>query len=187
MQTSTQSWSSEMKALPDKFEFDVLCAKFGITTIESLLDQYDDTGTYFEAYKYAKKEGKTDEEAEEEALTAESEERDAYFSKYIRAVMTVLEKGFKEHGLVLKEITSGKNQGKYLVTPQTTWEDAAAKIVETINGYGDFHYRSVKEFCNSGPYTLRQSVLSHLHWIGDAPAVYCDPSFARQVEQEMRY
>ena len=60
------------------------------------------------------------------------------------------------------------------------------KIRETINGVGDFHFSSLREFLDSGPYTARQAVLGHLRSIRSYPAVYGGSGAHQMYEQHWR-
>lgn len=109
-----------------------------------------------------------EEEAEQEAQTE-------IFNKWYDAVEAAASKLFEEHDLELKPTgKQGTSTRSYVlkISPATSWNDAANKIRETINGVGDFHFSNLREFLASGPYTARQAVLEHLHYIKRHPAVY---------------
>lgn len=73
-----------------------------------------------------------------------------------------------------------KRRYDFKIVPSNSWDDAANKIRETINGVGTFHFNNLREFLSSGPYTARQAVLSHLGYIKRYPDVY-GGSGARQL------
>jgi hypothetical protein len=109
-------------------------------------------------------------------------------------VVAVAESVFGEHKLELVEVKKSKGRGKsrrewvegWRVVPRTTWEDAAREIIQTINGVGYFHFGSLKEACASGPYTTRQFVLAHTHWIPSWFEVYGEGKAANHVDRACR-
>lgn len=139
-------------------------------------DYFWETGDY--AYKQAIDDGASEEEAEKAREDAEHEADTEMFHQWHSGVMAAAEHLFGEHRLTL--VPANKKPDRYpyeyRVIPQKSWEDAAAAIVETINGVGMFEFNGVKDFLASGPYTPRNGVLTHLHWIKRHPEVYGDRS-----------
>lgn len=141
----------------------------------------DDSQEYiFSAYGAVLREGGT----EEEAMEAESVLRDEVYVSWVNAVESVAEKLFGEHNLDLDETRQDSHE--FRVKPRKSWRDSANAIRETINGVGYFHFSSLKEFLDSGPYTARAAVLSHLHWVKRHPDVYGGSSPQRLYEQAWR-
>jgi hypothetical protein len=112
-----------------------------------------------------------------------SREIEAATNKYIRAVLSVSQRLFGEHGLLLV-IMKGRG---YRILPQENWKVACQKLIETINGVGYFHFSSIKELKDSGPYaTYRQAALNHIGWIADRSRVYEGTNASYLVERELR-
>jgi len=135
------------------------------------LPQYDDevySDTYGIVHKAAIEAGESEEQAERAAVDAESEEEGERWSQYKDAVLHVAEQLCIEHKLTLHEM----NGHRWQFRPSESWEKAASEVVKTINGYGMFVFSSVKEFMSSGPYTAREAVLGHLHWMHEWYNVY---------------
>ena len=112
---------------------------------------------------------------EDAQMEAERRAQDDVYGQWYDAVESTAEKLFEQHGLELKPTGkqgSVKRRYDFKIDPSTSWNDAANKIRETINGVGDFHFDNLREFLDSGPYTARQAVLSHLSYIKRYPAVY---------------
>ena len=114
-------------------------------------------------------------EDEEAQLDAEREAQDDVYKQWYDAVESAASKLFEEHGLELKP--TGKQGTKdrryeFKITPANSWNDAADKIRETINGVGDFHFNNLREFLDRQDGTARQVALSHLGYIKRYPAVY---------------
>src|SRR5665213_426298 len=153
--------------------FDQLCKHIGVETLddytEALLHNSDTI--YHVAYTEAMKvDGTSEEEAENMALKAETEEHGEYVDKYIAAVEKVAKKLFEEHRLSLTE--TKKDSGIYRITPDVSWRDSLSELIQTINGVGFFHFSSVRELCQSGPYTFRHGVLAHIGYVFDFSLVY---------------
>lgn len=114
-------------------------------------------------------------EDEDERMKAEYEAQNEVYGQWYDAVEYAASKLFEEHGLELQPTGkqgTDKRRYDFKIVPSTSWNDAADKLRETVNGVGTFHFNNLKEFLDSGPYTARQAVLSHLGWIRDYPAVY---------------
>jgi hypothetical protein len=90
--------------------------------------------------------------------------------KYRDAILYAAEKLFGEHELEL--IPLKRSAWAWKIVPTKTWKKSAYKIIDTVNGVGMFRYDSLKDFLESGPYTERQAVLSHVGWIPARYEVY---------------
>jgi hypothetical protein len=164
-----------------------LCRAFHVETIDDFQERVTMNGdrTYGCVYRDALAEGASEEDAEKRALDAESEELGEACDRYRSAVLSVAEKLFKEHKLSLTEMK--RDRFRFRVTPDETWRDAAREIIQTINGVGMFRFESVREFCASGPWTPKEAVLGHLHWIADWPDVYEGTKARSMVDRALRY
>ena len=175
----------------DKINMDGIAELFGLDTYEHLheqnIDYFGDAG--YEARKYALSEGASEEEADEADMKAQEEADTEMFHQWHSAVMAAAESLFEKHGLTLEPRPVNKTDRypyEYKVVPEESWEKALVPIIETVNGVGMFHFSGVKEFLRSGPYTPREGVLTHMHWIKDYPAVYGDTSAQRIYERSFR-
>jgi hypothetical protein len=168
-----------------KFYVEDLAELFGLPDSESvreLNDEWLHDSWWKPAYEEALDEGLSEEDAEEAGAEAESEGLDELYANWINAVESAVSDLFEEHGLELVEVT----RGTFKLTPEKSWNDAAAKIIETINGVGYFHFNSVKEFLDSGPYTPKVAVIEHLGWIKDYPEVYGESSVNQRYHRAWR-
>lgn len=161
--------------ISDIIELHALAETLGLPSTEETWDRLAENGYAWEVRSQTEQEvladGATQEEAEERGMQAEQEVLDEEFKKVVNAIEGVADKLFAEHGLVLTPVKYG-----YKITPEKSWNDAATLVMDTINGVGQFEFRNLREFLDSGPYTARQAVLSHLHWIKRRPDVYGDRS-----------
>ena len=166
------------KKLKDIFYTGDLAVLLGILEPDDFEERVQE---YYSTYSTAESEG-TEEEREQQALQAETDYLSEEYRKYANAVSSVADEVFGEHGLVLVE----RGKGGFKVAPETSWNDAAYKIRDTINGVGSFYFSTLREFLDSGPYTARQAVLSHLHWMASRSDVYGTTSPQRLFESQMR-
>jgi hypothetical protein len=178
-------WHGPVK---DKLNTDEIAKLFDIDTYEDLHERNIDN--LFEAGSYARKEaldsGASEEEAEAAEMKAEEEADTELFHQWHDGVMAAAEYLFEKHRLVLVPVKKSDYPFEYRVVPEKSWEDAATAIVETINGVGYFHFSSLREFLDSGPYTPRSAVLTHLHYTARYPEVYGDTSARRIYERSFR-
>jgi len=136
-------------------------------------DEYETSGdSYSYGYKEAIDEGLSESEAEERGLKYEQSDQDEAFAQIHGGIMHVADRLFGEHGLVLVPKGKGKHPWEFTLKPAKSWKDAGYEIVKTINGVGMFEFSSLKDALDSGPYTEREFVLSHRHWIKQWPEVY---------------
>ena len=189
---SAKAKAAHLRMAKDSTTIDEIADMFGLPTWEKLdemnLDYYADQRSFAE--DYARKKGASEEDAEQEGYKAEEEAQTELFNKWHDAVMHAAEKLFGEHGLELQgKRVKGKSVSRPFelkIVPKKSWSDAANKLRETINGVGYFHFNTLKEFLDSGPYTARDAALRHLGWIKDYPAVYGDDSAERMYDRQMR-
>ena len=186
---SARSKLAHLRKAKDSIDIDELAKMFELPTSEDLYD-HDSGDTYSYAHKQAINDGESEEKAEKTAQKAEQEEQDEYFHKWYDAVEAVAEKLFGEHGLTLVgKAVRGKKVKRpfeFRIVPTKSWSDSAREIMKTINGVGMFEFNTLKDFLDSGPYSARDAVLKHLHWISRWPDVYGDSSAARMYERHIR-
>lgn len=153
---------------------DDLATFFGLPDYASLHD--DNIDYIFEAgdwaKKYALEQGKSEAEAEEAREEAEMEASDKLHSAWYDGVESAANTLFGEHGLVLKPKGAEERPFDFKIVPEFSWDNAATKILETLDGYGAFHFEDLRDFLDSGPYTAKEAVLTHLHWIKQFPVVF---------------
>lgn len=111
-----------------------------------------------------------------------SPERDEVWSKYEGALESVFEDLLDKHQLEMRKLA----EYGWVLLPKTTWDAAANAIRQTINGVGSFYFSSLKEFLDSGPYTARAAVLTHLHWLKRWWEVYEGSKCSSVFERELR-
>lgn len=121
--------------------------------------------------------------SEEEREKQENEARSELFHKYHDALLHAAKRAFGDHGLELTPVGKHDRPWEYKIEPVKSWEDAADRIRDTINGVGYFEFSSLREFLDSGPWTAREAVLGHLHTMTSRPIVYGDTRYKRSFER----
>ena len=172
------------KPLIVKATIEYLAKMFGLPAwddVEEMNVEY-----FAEAYRYGMQSG-----VEDDGLKAEQEAQDEIYRQWHTAVEYAATRLFEMHGLTLQPVAARRGPKtstpyEYRVVPAKSWADAATKLIETINGVGYFEFGSLKEFLESGPYTAREAVLSHLGWIKDYPRVYGSDSARSLYEHSWR-
>jgi hypothetical protein len=174
-------------AVKDTTDLDRLAKMFGIPTQEDLDEGSQDYYADFEheVRQQALADGESEAEADATAEKALHKEQRHQYVKYHSAVMGVVEDLFEKHGLTLVGKGRSSEPFEFKIVPTTSWNDAADKIRRTINGVGMFEFGSLKDFLESGPYTAREAVLSHLGHIASYPEVYGTASPRRQFDSSM--
>jgi hypothetical protein len=170
----------------DNTDMDRIAKLFSLPTSEDLMNYESDI--YHYAYNQALKDGESEEEAEKTALKAEEEEQTENYHKWYDAVEHVADKFFGEHGLKVIRRRNGKDNRPFdlKLVPEKSWTDAAEKIRETINGVGYFHFDTLKELLDSGPYTAREAVLNHIGYVPQWSEVYGEGSPRSMYDRYMR-
>jgi hypothetical protein len=179
--------------------FDDLCRMAKVRTMEDFdSDLMDNGSAYPYVYKQALEDGKSEADAEQAALTAATEEETEATNKYHDAVMGVVDRLFSEHKLLLMPVYTRRHKRliaqrkaserayEFRVVPQGTWTEALLEIRQTLNGAGPFYFGSNAELTESGPWTVRQAVLSHLHWIFEWFSVYEGGSCSSRIDRALR-
>lgn len=155
-----------------------------------------DSALYNAVYEAAINDGFSAEEAEEKAGEVETNEVHALERQYLDAVESVAQELFGQYKLRVTIPTRKMGRGrtrqevrlldKIRVEPAETWREAAREIVTLINGVGIFHFASLAEFLDSGPYSPCEAVMKHLHWIKRHPDLYGGPRPVMMIERAMR-
>ena len=166
----------DLHGLARAFGLDIDLDKF----MDDSLHYIDEEGGY--AYRAARKEGASEGKAEKAREKAEKMVHDNLELAYIWTVYETIEKEAEDK---FDLNVTQQNPNRYKVTPKTDWKTSLKKIIETINGIGMFHFSSVKEFLDSGPYTPREGVLTHLHYLADYGSVYGEASLKHQFESNL--
>ena len=185
------------KDYQDEYTLDEWCNLMGYSTWERLQDHMDSQGGYYdyrsfeeEARReideddYLDEEGELDESTYDEAVTERADELYREAEDEVARRYYNLWEGTVENGMdgVLANVklvavpakNSGNRNQTFKIKPANgeTWETVLTEIRELINGVGYYTFYSNKELKDSGPYTARQAVLGHLHYLSDYGAVY---------------
>lgn len=125
-------------------------------------------------------------EDEEERAAAEEKGEEEVYRQWSNAVTSAAEQTLERVGLELvekKKKVRGGFATTYEIAPTKDWNDAASKLVQVINGVGNFHFNSLSEFLDSGPYTAREAVAKHWTYANIYSDVYGAASPKRIYER----
>jgi uncharacterized protein YpuA (DUF1002 family) len=143
---------------------------------------YPNDDLYTVVYNEAKKQNKDEEESEKIAQEAETSYAEECYTKHNNAIQRVAEHYFS----LIKLNLDFRSDGYVLIYEETTWEDSAKKILELINGYGQFYFSSLEDFLESGPFTVKEAVLEHLSYLKFYGKIYGDASPEQMFERYYR-
>lgn len=178
-----------------KIDLESLCKLFKIPTLEDVIEENTDYvaecgASAVEEYRADAGEEATAEGEDEAREKWEQAASNEIFHNWHNAAMAAIEKVFADHGLTLEPVRVRRKipdrPWDFRIRPVESWIDAADKIRDTVNGVGMFYAATLKVFLDSGPYTARQAVLSHLPWMQQRAEVYGDRSAARIYESAWR-
>ena len=159
---------------------DALAEMFGLPSQEAIdemnLDYYAECAASRREHLDERTDA-TEEEIEEGGFEAERAAQDDVYRQWHGAVLYAAGYLFEAHGLELEPIAvkgapANALAYEFRIIPAKSWQDAADKIRETINGVGMFYFANVAEFISTTYGTARRTVLAHLYAIKDYPAVY---------------
>ena len=167
-----------MAKYDDRFDYDELANLFGLPDSEEIHEQTWEcvADAQQDAYEQGLTtyEGEGEEGAEEAATELGERARDEaeteVYGGWRNAVEHVASTEFDEVGLQLQKA----GDWDFKVVPEKNWRDAAAAMVDLINGIGPFYFSSLQEFFDSGPYTPKEAVLAHLGHVRRRAEVYGD-------------
>lgn len=160
---------------------DELAAIVGASTWDQTLGQNYDW-VYDTAWHSLEPEERED---DERVMAAQEQVESELFDQYNGALQAAAERALADHGMLLVP-RSGPRSWDFDVVPEKNWRDVARKVLETINGVGYFSFSSLQDFLDSGPYTPREAVAEHLHYIKRYPEVYGTTSYRRIFERSWR-
>lgn len=166
----------------DRWDYFELAKILGVEKFFEAADEWNADGAYNAGWKSAEEEGLSEEECEERAMKYERAELDEGCNKLWDGFDRVLKRVHEICGLRFVKMKKG------MYRPESNnWANTADSIRNIINGVGMFHFKSLAEFIEVGPYSsARQAALHHLHWISSYPEVYGDRSFSRIIEDYLR-
>lgn len=165
-----------------KIDVERMAKILGVMTPEDYYERIvTESSIYAAARERAIEEDDTisDEEADEKAMLAETEDRDRIARQYESAIVSVFE---QEAANLKLDVTPLKTRrGFYAITPKESWTESAVKVRSIVHGVSGFWFTSFKEFLASGPYTPRKAVEKHLGYLGDQWKLYGYASPERRV------
>lgn len=153
-----------------------LAELLGLTTWDDISERnYEHVWEAGDISVRAAREEADGEDIDDESIrdAAECAAETALYSAWSDAVSEIADHMFEMYGMVLRRIQSRPGYWRIVPSgPVGTWERCADEFRATINGVGEFHFATLKEFLESGPYTAREAALSHLGYMRRHYEVY---------------
>lgn len=166
---------------PDSMTEYSFCKAMNILSLEALCDLND-------SYIF-------DSASEAAGPFDESEEwQDAYDSEYERMFNSLRKAHSRALSAVfeyLKEecnlIATVEEEGSITLSSDD-WNEALARVIESVNGYGMFHFESPDDIILSGPYDgARGATLAHVHWHESRGSVYGEPGVKQIFDKALKH
>jgi hypothetical protein len=165
----------------NKLTIEELSEALGIKIPEVEPDNFD--GVFMDAKNYYLQKGLSEEDAEEKAQESVDENMDGYLKEINRTFDSYSEELLGE---VFLDLSQKGDSGIYTVTPKHSWKESAEALRELINGYGVFHFGSLRDFLKSSGPTAREATLTHIHWMRYYPEVYGGGSTQREFDRRLQ-
>jgi hypothetical protein len=175
-----------MISTPDTISLNEYCSMFGLTTIDDLIEMTSEWVWETAVDSASDLEPQTPEwEAKVDSNSGEIWDgiNKSYFSSLDSTFQYLAELGV---------IANLNEKDSSITFSSKDWEGAAVAVLESINGYGLFHYEDTEDLISSGPYPdTRGAVISHLHWHKSRGEVYGETGIKRifdlALERAFRY
>ena len=154
---------------PDSMTESAFCKAMNIQSLEVLCD-LNDPYIFDSASEAA---GPFDESEEWQAAYDSESERmfESLNRAHSRALSAVFEYLKEECNLIA---TVGEEGA--ITLSSDDWNEALARVIESVNGYGMFHFESPEDIILSGPYDgAKGATLAHFHWHESRGSVYGEP------------
>lgn len=165
-----------------RITIDEMAALFNLETSDAFLERNEEYISDVGRGVTQEEEQETD-TAEDARMAAMEKESGNLYDKWQEAVHRVAEDMADNHGLDFVPLRGSKTEFRW--APKTSWDDAAHEVLKTVNGVGYFYFSTLREAKDTGPYTSREFVLSHLHYLRKWPEVYGDGSIQRRYERAL--
>jgi hypothetical protein len=173
-----------MIPVPDTITTDAFCRKFGLTNRESLLDTNWEWVSDSAAESANGIHSDTDSEEWQNAYDSASESLWKGIDRGYESAMKKVGEYLSDLGI--KVIFDFDGDSVRFDSPD--WNEAAEIVIESINGYGMFHFDSVEDLILCGPYAgAKEACLAHIHWHSDRGDVFGEPGIKRIFDSALEH
>lgn len=164
-----------MIQVSDTVSFDNFCSMFGLTTYSEVVELNESWVS--ESAWDSSREFEADSPERESAWDRAS---DSLWEIIGRAYDSALKAAF-EYLSDTCEISVAVDWDNQKVTfGSEDWNKAIKIVIESINGYGTFHFENPEELILSGPYAgAKEATISHLHWHSERGNIFGEEGIKR--------
>jgi hypothetical protein len=174
-----------MIPVSDTIPLNDYCSLFGLTTMDDLIEINSEW--VWECSVDAARDLTPDTTEWQDRVDSQSEE---LWSRINSVYNSSLESTFSYLSELGVTVSLGDDNS--ITFSSDNWEEAGKVVLESINGYGLFHFHDLEELVSSGPYAgVKEAVIAHLHWHKSRGEVYGETgikrTFDKALERAFRY
>jgi hypothetical protein len=149
-----------MIQVSDTISFDNFCSTFSLTTYSEVVERYSDSVS-----EAAQEVSREFEPCSPEWEAAYDSAMDYLWGDINRAYNGALKAAFDYLSNTCEISVSVDLENQKVTFESEDWNKAAEVVIESINGYGSFHFEDSEELILSGPYAgAKEATIAHLHW-----------------------
>jgi hypothetical protein len=164
-----------MIQVSDTISFDNFSSTFSLTTYSEVVEKYSDYVS--EASHEASREFEPDSPEGEAAYDSAS---DYLWDNINRAYDSALKAAFDYLSNTCEISVSVDPENQKVTFGSEDWNKAAEVVIESINGYGSFHFEDSEELILSGPYAgAKEATIAHLHWHSERGNIFGEEGIKR--------
>lgn len=171
-----------MIPVSDTIHTDTFCSTFGLTNRETLFDLNWEWVSDSAAESASHHHSDTDSEEWQNAYDSASE-------SLWKSIDRGYESAMKKAGEYLADLGIRTTfDGDSVRFDSPDWNEAAEIVIESINGYGMFHFDSVEELILSGPYAgAKEACLAHIHWHKERGDIFGEAGIQRVFDSALEH
>ena len=164
-----------MIQVSDTVSFDNFCSMFGLTTYSEVVDKNESWVS--EAAWESSREFEADSPEMEDAYDSAS---DYLWNNISRAYDSALKAAFEYLSDTCEISVSVDWDNQKVTFGSEDWNKAIEVVIESINGYGTFHFESPEELILSGPYAgAKEATIAHLPWHSERGNIFGEEGIKR--------
>ena len=164
-----------MIQVSDTISFDNFCSTFSLPTYSEAVEKYSDYVS--EAAHEASREFEPYSPEWEAAYDSAS---DYLWDNINRAYDSALKAAFDYLSDTCEISVSVDPENQKVTFGSEDWNKAIEVVIESINGYGAFHFEDSEELILSGPYAgAKEATIAHLHWHSERGNIFGEEGIKR--------
>lgn len=171
-----------MIEVSDTVSFDNFCSMFGLTTYSEVVER--NHSWVQETAWDSSREFEADSPERESAWDAAS---DSLWETINQAYDSALKAAFEYLSDTCEISVAVDWENQKVTFGSEDWNKAIEIVIESINGYGTFHFESPEDLILSGPYAgMKEATISHLHWHSERGNIFGEDGIAKIFDSAFR-